>query len=210
MTSPRFLPLALLVVSCVAATGCTQDVDESRLTTALPTDGYLAFRAYHPHANGRPGVLVEMRSPPAGVYALVYTKQPPSEVGWFQLDPEAFTHCTSHERATSGTELGCVLPGGREVADVVVVDGPSIIPPGEPRKPAQSVFLRHATCACTTCGCGERAATSYEDGYAYAPPWTGYYGLLRITPGNEPVDVTIEGLSLEDEADASSMTIERL
>lgn len=210
MSFHRLAAAVGLAALAVAASGCSQSADTSHVVMPLPSDGYLAFAVHHPNASGRPGVLVELRNAPPGAYVLVFSPEPPRDVGWFALDPAAYAGCTARERkATGEASLDCVLPHGRgEVADIVVVDGPALLPArdGTTTKPAPTTLLRHAT---TPRGRAS-SSTSSDASSTYAPPWTGYYGLLRVTPGSEPVEVGLEGLSLEDEADAPAMSIERL
>lgn len=222
-----FVVSAALALLTAGATGCSQHVAEPTLVTALPSDGYLSFRAHHPHADGQPGVLVELRDAPPGAYVLLYSPIAPRDVGWFDLSPDAFAGCTARERKTGVSSLACALPHGRgEVVDIAVVAEAPLLPVKDAtanvsRPLGTRAILRHADCV--TDACFARAAglptmaagTSWQrsnDTSATDPKlsWTGYYALLRVAPDGSAVDVVIDGLSLEDEADANDMSIDRL
>ncbi len=227
MSLRTLLASAALALVTATATGCSQPVTEPTLVTALPSDGYLSFRAHHPHADGQPGVLVELREAEPGAYVLLYSPIPPRDVGWFELDPDAFEGCTARERKTGVSVLACALPHGRgEVVDIAIVEGPPLVAARDAtatvsRPLGTRAILRHADCVTDACFARAAGLPTMAAGASWQRSnetsatdpklaWTGYYALLRVAPDGRAVDVVIDGLSLEDEGDANDMSIERL
>lgn len=211
MSLARFAGIVSLVFTALGATACTHATEGPDAFMPLPSDGYLLVRARHPRAVGRVGVLVDLHAPPPGTYVLVHSRTPPRDTGWFSLDVAAYEQCSQRARSALDTELDCILQHGRgEVVDLVTVEPRSA---GEEDRlhggAATAAVLRHAECADADRTCGRTDAWS-DGGTERTTSWTGYYGVMRVAPAGEPVEVTVESLALDADGARSWMTVERL
>lgn len=115
----------------VTVAGCAEREEHTGLDATMKADGYALFEVENERQQ-RNDVSVSVTDDEVGAtYVLIYSYEPPTNVGWFQLDPSSTERC--------GGDIGshCVIHGYGWLVDVAVVQ------PG-----SSGVTLRDGRCGC--------------------------------------------------------------
>lgn len=153
---------AVLAVSASTLVGCGDNEEHAQLDATMRSDGYALF-AVDNNRQQRNDVSIRVKdADPGATYALLYSPEPPTSAGWFQLDVDSRSRC--------GGDLGphCEIQGGfGYLVDWVKV------PEG-----TTEITLRDDRCGCDA---------SHE-----SKSWTGHWAVMRIERTNKPNQMTVD------------------
>lgn len=160
--TPAVTLAALALAAASTLVGCVDKEEHAQLDATMKSDGYALFAVDNTRQQ-RNDVSIKVKdAEPGATYALLYSPEPPTSAGWFQLDVTSRSRC--------GGDLGphCEIQGGfGYLVDFVKV------PEG-----SSEITLRDARCGC--------------DAKNDSKSWTGHWAVMRIERTNKPNQMTVD------------------